>query len=657
LDNAFVRAFRRSPSGIAGLVVVFAVIVIAIIGPPLFKHDATTPNFLHVNEGPSWSYPLGTDQIGRDIFAQLMVGTRLSILLALGAAGMALVIGVLVGASAAVAGPRTRPGVLRFIDVMLSFPGLLKAIFITVLIGRGGIGAMIGVGIAAAWGIARVASTLALSTGGREYISAARVVGVRGPRLVFRYVLPNIAEPLIVAFSVVITTSILTVSALSFLGLGVQAPSIDWGSSLTQGVQAIYLRPASALGPAAAIAISAIAWGFMGEAAARAMNPLLWTAGRGTAPGGGAAPPPVVRAETGASIPPPVEPAADNPVLDVRGLVVSFPGPAHAIDVVKGISFSVPEGEVVGIVGESGSGKTMTALAIAQLTPYPGRVGGTVSLEGRDVATLPRRQLDRLIGTKVAIVYQDPLSSLNPALRIGAQLTDAVRVHGGLSRRQARELAARALREVNIPAAEQQLDRFPHELSGGMRQRAMIARGLMKNPTLLLADEPTTALDVTIQAQVMDLLGEVNQARGTAVLLISHNLALVSQNCHRVLVMYAGRIVEDLDVNQLKTSPMHPYTRALLGAVPELGHARDQPLASIPGEVPDIGSPPSGCAFHPRCPLATPRCSVDLPEFLPRPDGRRVACHVANEDLDGTGSLTSTRQAQNIERPAAAVEG
>jgi peptide/nickel transport system permease protein len=632
---AVVRAFRGAPSGIAGLTVVLLIVLIAAFAPFFFHHAATTSDFDHLNERSSWSHLLGTDGLGRDVLARLLVATRLSMGLALSAAGIALGIGILLGSAAALVGRRLRPVLLRVIETMVSFPVLLTAIFVSVIVGRGKLGAVLGVGIALSFGLSRITATLALSVGGREYINAGRVLGVGRARLMLRYILPNIAEPLIVSTSIAVSASIVNVSALSFLGLGVQPPSVDWGQMLTDGVKAIYLTPAAALGPMIAIATSALAFGFTGEALARVLNPLLWTSGttrrkpRASAvdgqPGGGTS-------TNGSGARLEGRPSSGH-ALDVRDLVVTFPGPTGPIDVVKGVTFCVEAGEVVGIVGESGSGKTMTALAVAQLTPYPGRLSGTVMLHGKDLRALSKRQLDALLGTDLAVVFQDPMSSLNPALRIGTQLTHAVRVHRGLRRRAAMQLAARSLREVHIPSAERQLSRYPHEFSGGMRQRAMIARGLMKEPSLLVADEPTTALDVSVQAQIMDLLEEVNTNHRTAVILISHNLALVSQNCDRVLVMYAGRIVEEVDAKQLATDPLHPYTRALLDAVPELGQSRDEPLAQISGEVPDIGSPPPGCPYHPRCPLAIGRCSAELPPLLTRPDGRRVACHVANEDL------------------------
>jgi oligopeptide/dipeptide ABC transporter ATP-binding protein len=615
---------------------------------------------------------LGTDQLGRDILARLLVATRLSIGLALASTALAMGFGVALGSSTALAGPKLRLLLLRVIDTLMSFPVLLTAIFATTIIGGGAKGAVLGVGIAISFNIARISSSLAISIGSRDYVDAARVLGVRGPRLMLRYVLPNIAEPLIVGASVAIGASILQVSALSFLGLGVQPPQWDWGGMLTLGVKSIYLPPAGALGPAAAIAIAYVAFGLTGEGVARAMNPLLWTTGAkrdtrlaaeaekadfiasGQVPGVALDDRPAVEIDE-RPVGEPVEEDALNPsddgihdafdalaagaaepeelALEVKDLVVTFPGPNGPIDIVKGVSFSVRSGEIVGIVGESGSGKTMTALSVGQLTPYPGRVAGSVKLHGRELAEIPSKQRDKFLGTELAIVFQDPMSSLNPALRIGRQLTEGVRVHRKLSRKAATKLAVDSLTEVHIPAAERQIERYPHEFSGGMRQRAMIAMGLMKEPSLLLADEPTTALDVTIQAQIIDLLEEVNTEHSTAVILISHNLALVSQACDRVLVMYAGRVVEDLDAEQLTTNPMHPYTRALLGAVPQIDRPRDQPLEYIPGETPDIGSPPPGCPYHPRCPLAEAICSERRPRLVRRADGRRVACHVANRDL------------------------
>jgi oligopeptide/dipeptide ABC transporter ATP-binding protein len=273
----------------------------------------------------------------------------------------------------------------------------------------------------------------------------------------------------------------------------------------------------------------------------------------------------------------------------------------------------------------------MTAMAIAQLVPFPGTVQGTISLAGEDLGRLSMDKRERLLAQHLAVIYQDPLSSLNPALSVGTQLTEPAEVHRCMGTQQARELAVTRLREVNIPSPALQLERHPHELSGGMRQRVVIAMGLMNEPSLLIADEPTTSLDVTEQAQIMDVLAQVNGKHRTATILISHNMGLISQNCDRVLVMYAGRIVEDLSARQLESDARHPYTRALLRSVPDMTRPRDDDLEFIPGQAPDPADVPAGCPYHPRCPLAVDQCRVEEPVLRQLADARRVACWMVDE--------------------------
>ena len=632
----------RAPTGLLGLLALALLLAVSIIAPLIWGPAASMLDVTQASQNPTAHHWLGTDQLGRDIFLRIIVSTRLSIGLALAAAGLGALIGIPAGIGSAVLPPRPRSVALRAIDTCLAFPGILIAIFIGAIVGPGAVGAALGVGIAISFSFARVASAIAMAVGGREYIAAARVIGVSWPRLMFRHVFPNIGEVLAITATVSISSSIVQVSSLSFLGLGVQAPDFDWGRMLTQGVQSFYITPAAALGPSVAIAISALSIGFTGEAIARAMNPVLW-ARAGAAPG-------ATTAKLVAVIEAQARPAPANgavwkevwqPVFDpsqevlaVRDLEVSFPDHGQPVRVVNGVSFSLGRGEMLGIVGESGSGKTMTALAVAQLVAYPGIVKGDVKLKGRALQQIPLRDLDEFLGSEVAFVFQDPMSSLNPALRIGTQLTEGVEVHQKLGHSEAAALAVQRLREVGIPAPHRQLHRHPHELSGGMRQRVMIAMGLMKEPVLLIADEPTTALDVTIQAQIMDLLHQINRDYHTAIILISHNLGLVSQNCERVLVMYAGRVVEDLTISQLAAGARHPYTRALLSAVPDMTRPRSEALATIPGQAPDMAALPSGCPFHPRCPLAVDRCRAERPPLRLREAGQRVACWVANEDLE-----------------------
>lgn len=631
------RAFAQAPSGLIAVAGVVLIVLVMILAPLFVEEAATVQDLTRGNLDPSSQHLLGTDAVGRDVLARLLYAARLSIGSGIVAAGIALAVGLLIGVASAMARPSVRRVIQRGIEVSMALPNILMAVVLSVVLGAGLVGVVVGVGLSKCFTIARLSSTLSVSVRNREFISAARLAGVSPRRLMVRYVVANIAEPLIVTGSAVIASSIVAISALSFLGLGIQPPQFDWGTILTAGLQSIYFSPAIALGAAAFIAVSAVTFALAGEALARAMNPRLWTSSTGRPAAvastvhelsGGGGDDPGVRDNPGL-----VDPGQVR-ALEVRDLEVSFPAADEDLLVVRGISFDVPQGTIVGIVGESGSGKTMTAMAIAQLMPYPGRVSGSIKLDGRDLNSMAPRELDTVLGGGLGVVFQDPMGSLNPVRRVGTQLTDGIRRHQGLSRRAARQKALAALRDVDMPAAERQLDRHPHQLSGGMAQRAMIAMAAMKDPALLIADEPTTALDVTVQAQIMSLIRKINQEFGTSVILISHDLALVSQNCDRVLVMYAGRIVEELAAASLVRAAKHPYTRALLGVAPEIGHGRDEPLLVIEGAPPALDALPNGCSFHPRCPLAVDLCREVVPPMVARADGHRVACHVANDGVD-----------------------
>ena len=344
------------------------------------------------------------------------------------------------------------------------------------------------------------------------------------------------------------------------------------------------------------------------------------------------------------------------PVLDVRDLTVTFPGQQGPIRPVRGLSFTVGAGEAVGMVGESGSGKSLTALAVAQLIEEPGIVGAShLSLLGTDLRDGSSRQLRHFLGTSLSMVFQDPMTSFNPTRRVGGQLAEVARYHEGMSRTQAKARAIDRLRAVRVPAPERRAGQYPHEFSGGMRQRAMIGMGLMGDPALIIADEPTTALDVTIQKQVLDLLQAIRTADRVAILLISHDVAVVRQVCDRVLVMYAGRIVEDLPAGELSTAARHPYTRALVAAVPDMDSDLDQPLAVIPGRPIDPSDVPAGCAYAARCPLADQGCLDADPPLVSDGRGRRVACWHAGEPADvRLGGVTEDPEAISLQ-PAAAT--
>ena len=314
-------------------------------------------------------------------------------------------------------------------------------------------------------------------------------------------------------------------------------------------------------------------------------------------------------------------------LLEVRDLRTWFDGDGGTYRAVDGISFSLQAGRTLGIVGESGCGKSVTSLSIMGLVPQPpGRIaGGEILFEGVDLLKLDAEALRDLRGARMAMIFQEPMTSLNPAYTVGEQIVEGILRHQAIDRAAARARAIEMLRLVRIPAPEQRFDEYPHKLSGGMRQRAMIAMALACGPRLLIADEPTTALDVTIQAQILDLLRRLREETGTAIILITHDLGVIAELADDVVVMYAGQIVERAPVRRLFEAAQHPYTIGLLGAIPELDRRRAR-LATIEGTVPDLGAELPGCRFAPRCPFAQPRCRADAPSLREVEPGHEAAC-------------------------------
>jgi oligopeptide/dipeptide ABC transporter ATP-binding protein len=314
-------------------------------------------------------------------------------------------------------------------------------------------------------------------------------------------------------------------------------------------------------------------------------------------------------------------------LLEVRDLRTHFASDEGEFRAVDGVSFSIERGRTLGIVGESGCGKSVTSLSIMGLVPQPpGRIaGGEVIFEGVDLLKLDHAQMSELRGNKLSMIFQEPMTSLNPAFTIGDQIVEGVRRHRNVTPAEARERAIEMLRRVRIPSPERRIDDYPHKLSGGMRQRAMIAMALACDPKLLIADEPTTALDVTIQAQILELMRALRDEFGTAIVLITHDLGVIAEIAHDVVVMYAGRIVEQVDVASLFTDPQHPYTVGLLGSIPKLHQAQDR-LAAIEGIVPNPMAMPTGCRFNPRCPFAIDKCRAEEPPLMEVRPGHRAAC-------------------------------
>ncbi|MGJ4966755.1 ABC transporter ATP-binding protein [Bradyrhizobium sp. HKCCYLRH3061] len=315
------------------------------------------------------------------------------------------------------------------------------------------------------------------------------------------------------------------------------------------------------------------------------------------------------------------------PVLSVRNLQVEFATRRGTLRAIDGVSYDIAKGEVLGVVGESGAGKSVTGLAVIGLIDPPGRIsGGEIQLSGLRIDNLPPEEMRKVRGKRIGMIFQDPLTSLNPLYRVGDQIIETIKTHTNLNDQQARKRAIDLLAEVGIPAPEKRIDGYPHEFSGGMRQRVVIALALCAEPELIIADEPTTALDVSVQAQIISLIKRLGRDHGTAVMLVTHDMGVIAETCDRVAVMYAGRVAEIGPVQEVIQNPLHPYAKGLMGAIPTLA-GEEKRLVQIPGSMPRLSAIPPGCSFNPRCSAAFDRCRVDRPEPL-RQGTQAVACHL-----------------------------
>ncbi|MCH5584626.1 ABC transporter ATP-binding protein [Shimazuella sp. AN120528] len=323
-----------------------------------------------------------------------------------------------------------------------------------------------------------------------------------------------------------------------------------------------------------------------------------------------------------------------KPILEVSDLHVTFRSEHHEVKAIRGVDFTIHEGEVVAFVGESGSGKSVTFQSIMRLLPQPPANidKGTILYNGRDITKISETEMQKIRGKEIAMIFQDPMTSLNPTIRVGKQIAESLMKHQKVTYQEAKDRAVELLKMVGIPSPSERVNQYPHQFSGGMRQRAMIAMALACSPKLLIADEPTTALDVTIQAQIIDLLKDLQTDTGSSIVFITHDLGVVAEIADRVAVMYAGKIVETGTLDEIFYNPRHPYTWGLLASMPRLDQTRDQDLASIPGSPPSLVNPPVGCPFTARCPYAMKICQEQMPETTKASDSHQVACWLQHPD-------------------------
>ncbi|MDX3578968.1 dipeptide/oligopeptide/nickel ABC transporter permease/ATP-binding protein [Streptomyces sp. FL07-04A] len=554
-----VRRWLRNPSLLSGAVILGLLLVVALVTPPLLRSSAETLTD-NARLGPGAGHLLGTDAFGRDVLARALVATRLTLLMAAAATAASFVVGVAIGALVHLAPGWLRETCLRLIDSAVAFPSLVLALVIAAVLGPGTGSAIVAIAVAGVPGFARLTANLAATVADKEYVLTARLLGVPGLRILGRHVLPNISGPLLVLLSSSFTLSLLDISSLSFVGLGVQNPQYDWGRLLNEALPSIFAQPSLVLAPSIMLIVTGVGAMLLGDGVASLVDPRT----RGTAP----APATAGDAAGGAAPADPAAPAvhaapAQDGLLTVAGLTVR----AGDRTLVDDVSFTIGAGQIVGLVGESGSGKSTIAMAVAGLLPEGVRANASrLALGDLDLLAAPPA---RRLATEIGIVYQDPIGTFNPALRLGAQLTEAARVHLGKPRRQAARDMVRALADIHVTEPERRLRQHPHELSGGMLQRASIASAMTTNPRLLIADEPTTALDVTVQAEVLRQFRRINREHGTAMLFISHDIGVVGVLCDTVLVLHGGQVVDRTTGAALRRGTVtHPYTRALLAATP-----------------------------------------------------------------------------------------
>lgn len=594
----FLKLLFRNRLAALGAVTLSFILLLAVLTPilplPNPNITATADRFL-----PPFSdgHLLGTDHLGRDLLSRLMWGTRLSLAVGAAAALIAAFIGSTIGIVAGFMGGRTDNIIMRLVDMLMAFPYILLALAIVAALGPGLVNALFAVAAVNIPFFARNIRGVTVGLANKEFVDAARLSGMSNLQIILFEILPNVLPVIVIAMSTTVGWMILETAGLSFLGLGSQPPQADLGSMLGEARAALITSPHTSIVPGIMIFLIVMSINLLGDGVRDAIDPRL-KSGALSRP----LPATIVERDT-------TPPAPSDDLLALQDLRTEFHVGDRTYKAVGGVSLKVNKGECLGIIGESGSGKSVTALSVMGLVASPpGKiVGGAVSFQGNDLVGASYDQLRELRGDRVAYIFQDPLSTLHPLYKVGDQLIEAMQAHRKMPEKEARARAVELLEAVRIPNAARRVDNYPHEMSGGMRQRVSIAMALANEPDVIIADEPTTALDVTVQAQILTLLDELRRERDLAIVFITHDFGVVAQLCDRVAVMYAGRIVEEGPTAPILDDPQHPYTKKLMACVPELGGGKRE-LHAIPGLPPAVDRLPQGCAFAPRCEFAQAVC-------------------------------------------------
>ena len=621
----FWGTFSKNMMGVVGLVMLVVILIAAIFAPVLAPYDPGSSAGVtsdDIYNAPSRAHWLGTDDAGRDVLSNFIFGARVSLIVGFFAAFISIVIGGVIGITAGFIGGRLENILMRFTDTMLVIPDLPLIVVIVALTRPSLLNIIFVIGLLGWTTTARIVRSQTLAVKSRKFVLRARAIGAGNRHIIFTHILPLVLPLLVVNAILVISLAILNESTLSFLGLG-DPTATSWGQMLNFA----FGRGAMSVGAWWALATPGfgIVWvvlglTLLGHGLEQVLNPRLES--HHLMPGRVS-----VRKEGGFESP--GGPRMKTPVvLEVQNLSVDYitdgRPPARAVE---NVSFQLHEGELMGLVGESGCGKTTLIMALTRLLGASGQiVNGSVLFNNMDLTTASEEELSDIRWKGISIIFQGAMNALNPVRTVGDQIAEAIKQHVRVDRDQ--DVDKRVIELLDLVGiAAKNRDHFPHQYSGGMRQRAMIAMALACAPQVVIADEPTTALDVMIQAQILDLLNELRQKLGLAIIFVTHDLGIVAEMCDSVLVMYGGVCAEYAAVDTIYNAPRHPYTQELLKAFPDLSNPEKR-LISIPGYPPKLNALPPGCRFTPRCPLAFDRCTIEAPALHRLEDGHIASCHL-----------------------------
>lgn len=649
----FLTALLHNPLALITGFFLLVVVIASLAAPLIAPYSPTALDVLNPLSGPSAKHLLGSDELGRDVLSRLLYAGLQAVLGVAEGLLTALVVALPLGILSGYLGGIFDRIVGAATDAILAIPAIILVLVVLAIFPNNPHIALISFGLLVSPGFARVIRGVTLPLKDADFVAAARICGVSEGMIMARHILPGVTRTAIVQASFVAASALHFVVALGFLGLTASPGTADWGQMVASAATLVNRQPWLLVPTGGLIALNILALTLFGnalrDASASASSGLATASDANPDNGAGlhqlaAAPTNDATAPLAADVLAPTpagmeiapqekslamqaeRPPLKEALMSVRDLSVVVAGRRGETLIVDKVSFDIRPGETIGLVGESGAGKSITALALLRLLPGAAHLkGGQVFFEGRDLVALGNREFDRLRGSAFGLVSQEPLSSLDPNFTVGSQLSELVRRHDKISGTKLKARCLELLRQVQLNNPEQVLKAYPHEVSGGMAQRIALAMALAGRPRLLVADEPTTALDVTVQKEILALLQKLQKETGMALVIVTHNFGVVADICDQVLVMYAGQVVEEAGVFELFERPLNPYSQGLLNANPSHGKPGD-PLQIIPGRVPAPGSWPTGCRFAPRCALAAPECKVRPIPLIEKSGGRLTRC-------------------------------